>query len=251
MATTERPASGPPGVDGQAAAERLILPSPISLLGTGAANPEHELMAQLRPGVVMMMGDNPALPTMPARPRLLDFYRLRFQEVTRDHLFLSASLAQDAGMDDKVVLACLLHDIANGALLRPDHGYWGAQLIAPYVDEEVAWAVRYHQALRYVPDPAVGYEYPSAYDRYFGPDYELPAYLRRDAEEARRHRWYMTARAVTLFDEYAFDETVQIDPERFDDVIGRHFAQPAEGLGFDASPTAHMWRTMIWPNNFL
>ena len=24
-----------------------------------------------------------------------------------------------------------------------------------------------------------------------------------------------------------------------------------EGLGFDASPVAHMWRTMIWPNNFL
>jgi hypothetical protein len=22
-------------------------------------------------------------------------------------------------------------------------------------------------------------------------------------------------------------------------------------LGFDGSPVAHMWRTMIWPNNFL
>jgi hypothetical protein len=34
-------------------------------------------------------------------------------------------------------------------------------------------------------------------------------------------------------------------------VIGRNFKEPKEGLGFDSSPTAHMWRTMIWPNNFL
>ena len=25
----------------------------------------------------------------------------------------------------------------------------------------------------------------------------------------------------------------------------------AEGLGFDGSPSAHMWRSIIWPNNFL
>jgi hypothetical protein len=37
----------------------------------------------------------------------------------------------------------------------------------------------------------------------------------------------------------------------FTDIIGRHFKQPKEGLGFDGSSTAHMWRTMIWPNNFL
>ena len=39
--------------------------------------------------------------------------------------------------------------------------------------------------------------------------------------------------------------------EEFTDVIGRNFKQPKEGLGFDGSPTAHMWRTIIWPNNFL
>jgi hypothetical protein len=33
--------------------------------------------------------------------------------------------------------------------------------------------------------------------------------------------------------------------------VGRHFRRPAEGLGFDGSSVAHMWRTMIWPNNFL
>ena len=39
--------------------------------------------------------------------------------------------------------------------------------------------------------------------------------------------------------------------EEFTDIIGRNFRQPREGLGFDGGPTAHMWRTMIWPNNFL
>ena len=45
--------------------------------------------------------------------------------------------------------------------------------------------------------------------------------------------------------------TSTIDPGEFEDIVGRHFKQPKEGLGFDNSPTAHMWRTMIWPNNFL
>ena len=38
-----------------------------------------------------------------------------------------------------------------------------------------------------------------------------------------------------------------LDP--FIDIIGRNFKQPKEGLGFDNSPTAHMWRTMMYPDN--
>jgi len=34
-------------------------------------------------------------------------------------------------------------------------------------------------------------------------------------------------------------------------VIGRHFKQPEEGLGFDHSPAAHMWRTINWPTRYL
>ena len=154
--------------------------------------------------------------------------------------------------DEKVVLACLLHDISNACLIRADHGYWGAQMIAPYVDEEVAWAVQYHQALRYFPDESVGYAYPESYVRFFGEDFVPPDYLKRDADHARAHRWYMSARAVTLYDIYFFDDASEMpDPEMFADLIGRHFRRPSKGLGFDGSPTAHMWRTMIWPNNFL
>jgi len=34
-------------------------------------------------------------------------------------------------MEEKVILACLLHDIAVGGLISSDHGYWGAQLVRP------------------------------------------------------------------------------------------------------------------------
>ena len=235
----------------QAGRKRMILPAPVGRLGTDMPDVEPELLRAMDEGAVMMMGDNPALPRMPARPRLLDFFRLRFGDIAFRHLLNSATLARDAGHPETVIMACLLHDLSNGALIRCDHAYWSAQLVAPYVSEEVAWAVRYHQALRFLPDESVGYTYPEAYHRYFGEDFVIPDYIRRDAEHARAHKWYMTSRIITLNDVYAFDSKETFDPEQFTDIIGRNFREPEEGLGFDNSPVAHMWRTMIWPNNFL
>jgi len=235
----------------QSAHKRLILPSPQAWVGTGQDDPEPALLKQLKPGVVMMMGDNPALPRMPKKPTLLDFFHLRFNDIAFRHLLTSANVALAGGHDEKVVLACLLHDLSNGCLIRADHGYWSAQMVAPYVSEEVAWAVKHHQSLRYFEDPSVGYEYPASYHRFFGPDFVPPDYIRQDAEAARQHRWYMTARLVTLNDIYILDNATHTNPDTLIDVIGRNFKQPEEGLGFDGSPVAHMWRTMIWPNNFL
>ena len=138
--------------------ERLILSAPVGRIGTGEAEDEKAVLARLGPGRTMMMGDNPALPKMPDRPRLLDFFRYRMGDITFRHLLQSARLAMEAGHEETVVIACLLHDISNGCLIRADHGYWGAQMIAPYVSEEVAWAVKYHQALRYFADEAAGYD---------------------------------------------------------------------------------------------
>jgi hypothetical protein len=59
----------------------------------------------------------------------------------------------------------------------------------------------------------------------------------------------MEARLITVNDLYAFDPGAQVSLEPFLEIVGRHFRQPKEGLGFDGSPTAHMWRTMIYPNN--
>ena len=73
-----------------------------------------------------------------------------------------ARLAMNAGCDEETVLACLLHDVGL-AVNRPDHGWWGAHLVEPYVSERVSWAIRYHQALRCFADPSVGYAYPEMY----------------------------------------------------------------------------------------
>lgn len=237
----------------QAEHERLAMPQPIgNFTGEGIHEPEPALLKRMvDTGAVFMMGQNPTLPVMPQKPRLLDFFHYRFSDITFRHLLQSAKTALEAGQSETIIIACLLHDISNGALIRSDHGYWGAQMIAPYVSEEVAWAVQHHQALRYFADESVGFKYPDAYNQFFGPDYSPPEYIQKAHRDARNHRWYMTSRLITIYDIYAFQDGVDVDPEMFTDIIARNFKEPAEGLGFDGSPVAHMWRTMIWPNNFL
>jgi predicted HD phosphohydrolase len=84
------------------------------------------------------------------------------------HSLQCAELARDAGADDELQLACLLHDVGRFAVdprlifdkkdratgANPDakgHHDVGADLIAPYVPERVAWLVRMHaDAKRYL-----------------------------------------------------------------------------------------------------
>ena len=108
-----------------------------------------------------------------------------------------------------MVLACLLHDISTIGFIRGDHGYWGAQLVEPYVDEEVTWAIRAHQVLRFYPDESVGYEYPQSYIKTFGADYRPDPYIEEDYKRMRKHKWYMSGRMITVHDIYSFDPNVQ------------------------------------------
>ena len=199
----------------------------------------------------MLMGEDPRLPSLPDKPTLLDFFRCRFAVAPQAHLLQSANLAQKNGLPDKMVLACLLHDIAVAGFIRTDHGYWGAQLVEPYVDEEVSWAIRAHQALRFFPDESVGYAYPDNYRMLFGDDYEPEPYVVAAYEEARNHKWYMSARIICVNDLYSFDPDVHVELDQFEDVVGREFRQPPEGLGNDNTPASHMWRTLRWPCNAL
>ncbi len=185
------------------------------------------------------------LASMPSAPTLLDFFRLRFAPAT--HVLQSADKALSAGLPEAIVLACLLHDVGQ-ALMKADHGWWTAQLFEPYVSEKVAFAIRYHQALRFYPDPANGYEYPALYNLVFGTDYTPPPYIEAAYRHCRDHKWYMAARLITINDLYSFDSNHIVDPEKFTDIIGRNFKQPKEGLGLDNSPSAHMWRTIGNPD---
>jgi hypothetical protein len=233
--------------------EKIVVASALATMGT----PEHftkfdAIVPTSRLGRrTLMMGDDPALPPMSAAPTLIEFFEKRFVPHTVGHMLQSAALALKAGVGEKGVLACLLHDISVAGLIQGDHGYWGAQLIEPYVDEEVAWAIRYHQALRFFPDPDAGYAYPQTYIDLFGADYRPEPYIVADYEYARGHKWYGSARMITVNDLYSFAPDSAATLADFADIIGRHFRQPEEGLGFDNSPVAHMWRSMIWPRNFL
>ena len=200
-----------------------------------------------------LMGDDPRLPRMPIKPNLMDFFRNRLMLDGRgsNHLLQSAKLAKDRGVSEKIVLSCLLHDMSVVCFIRSDHGHWASQLVAPYVDEEVAWAIKHHQSLRFLPAPEFDYEYPKLYAMAFGEEYDPPPYIKAEWDYCANHKWYGSAMQVVLNDLYAFDPDKIVELDEFGDIIGRNFRQPDEGLGFDGSPVAHMWRTMIWPNNFL
>lgn len=230
--------------------ERIVTKSTLFHLADGELKSDSstELMAK-NPGKYFLMGEDPRLPRMPEKPTLVDYFRCRF--ATTSHLLQSATHALKAGHSEKVILACLLHDIGVVSFIRADHGYWGAQMIEPYVDEEVSWAVRTHQALRFFPDEAVGYAYPEMYLKLFGDDYRPEPYIVAEYERARNHKWYMTSRLICVNDIYSFDPNAKVNLDDFVDIIGRNFKQPKEGLGWDSSPSAHMWRTLMWPTRFL
>jgi len=94
------------------------------------------------------------------------------------HALQCAELARDAGADEELTLACLLHDVGRFAVDQTlvfdrvgggraggrghhsarGHHEIGADLIAPYVPERVAWLVRMHaDAKRYLCSTESGY----------------------------------------------------------------------------------------------
>src|SRR6516162_6667855 len=167
------------------------------------------------------------LQPMPARPTFLDFFKLRMEQ-TSNHVLQSANRAKKTGMTEEIILACLLHDTVH-ALIKTDHGYWGAQLYGPYVSEKVTFAIRYHQALRFYEDKEAGYEYPDLYRNMFGAGYKPEKYIEDTYKMVRNHKKYLLPRQVTVNDLYAFDPNVKVTIEPFIDVIGRQFKQPKEG----------------------
>ena len=188
------------------------------------------------------------LEPMPKRPTLIDFFNLRFKTAgAYNHVLQSATRAMKTGMTEEVILACLLHDVVQ-SLIKVDHGWWGAQMFEPYIPEKSTFGVRYHQALRFYADEANGYEYPDLYRRIFGVDYTPEPYIEDTYKMVRKHKLYMESRMVTVNDLYAFDANAVVTMDPFIDIIGRHFKQPKEGLGYDNGPTAHMWRTIINPD---
>lgn len=196
---------------------------------------------------VSTKGNVKRLPAMPKAPTLLDYFQLRFNN-TSNHVLQSANRAMKTGMSEEIIIACLLHDVVQ-EMIKVDHGWWGAQMFEPYLSEKATFAIRYHQALRFYEDKENGYEYPDLYRRVFGEDYKPEPYIEETYKKIRNHKWYLEPRMVTVNDLYAFDPNVHPTIDQFVDIIGRNFKQPKEGLGFDSSPSAHMWRSIAMPDH--
>ena len=194
-------------------------------------------------------GNVKRLPPMPEKPTLLDYFKSALQRNIESRAAERQSRDERTGMSEEIILACLLHDVVQ-ELIKVDHGWWGAQMFEPYVSEKVAFAIRYHQALRFYEDTANGYEYPDLYRTIFGEDYKPEPYIEATYKMVRKHKWYLEAadgdgeRSVRI-------RTRSVNPkiEQFIDIIGRNFKQPKEGLGFDNSPSAHMWRSIATPDH--
>ena len=189
----------------------------------------------------------PVLDRMPAQPTLVDFFNHRFTVPSVEHCLKCAKHALDEGQDEVFVFASLVHDIVM-TLFKGDHAWWGYQLIGPYVDERVAWAVRYHQALRFLDDPETDYTMPELYNCVFGKDYVPEPYIQQAQKEALAHEWYIHARMITVNDLYGFTPGPQPVVEDFVDIIGRNWKQPQEGLGYDNTSASHMWRALLDPD---
>lgn len=63
------------------------------------------------------------------------------------HVLQCATRAEAEGADDDWIAACLIHDI--GDVLAPfTHGDFAAEIIKPFVSEEVTWVVRHHPSFQ-------------------------------------------------------------------------------------------------------
>lgn len=103
------------------------------------------------------------------------------------HVLQCATRAYRDGASDEWIVAALLHDI--GDLLAPyTHGQVAAEILRPFVSDEVAWVVRHHGLFQ------------SRYNKRL-PDAERQAYL-----EYKDHPYFaMAIRFTEKWDQNSFD----------------------------------------------
>ena len=71
-------------------------------------------------------------------------------KVTRlEHALQSATRARRDGADDDWVVATLLHDIGDG-LAPQNHDRFAAEVLRPFVREEVTWVIEHHGAFQMI-----------------------------------------------------------------------------------------------------
>jgi predicted HD phosphohydrolase len=141
--------------------------------------------------------------------RSLGAVRCGFEVDQLEHALQTATRAERAGADDDVVVAALCHDIGK-AISEPNHPAVAAELLRPYVRDEVAWMVEVHQDFQ-------------------GRHYY--AHLGKDPDARARHRGHpsyaLAERFADEWDQAAFDPDYPTEPlDHFEPLVRRTFAAP-------------------------
>ena len=126
------------------------------------------------------------------------------------HCLQTATLAERAGADEELVLASLCHDIGK-AVSVPNHPRIAAEILRPYVREEVRWAIEVHQDFQ-----------GRHYYHHLGGD-------RSARDQYRGHPSYALAeRFADEWDQIAFDPAYDTLPlSHFEPLVREKFANPA------------------------
>ena len=125
------------------------------------------------------------------------------------HCLQTATLAERAGADDEIVVAAVCHDIGK-AVSVPNHPRIAAEILRPYVRDEVYQMILVHQDFQ-----------GRHYYHHFGGDPNA-----RDQYEGQP--WYdLAAEFADDWDQTAFDPDYDTEPlEHFEALVMELFARP-------------------------
>ena len=126
------------------------------------------------------------------------------------HCLQTATLAERAGADDEVVVAALCHDIGK-AVSVPNHPRIAAEILRPYVRDEVYKMILVHQDFQ-----------GRHYYHHFGGD---PNARETHREELTPDEFALAARFADEWDQIAFDPDYDTLPlPHFEDKVRQVFA---------------------------
>ncbi len=132
-------------------------------------------------------------------------------KITRlEHALQSAARAEREGADTDWVVATLLHDIGDG-LAPQNHDRMAAEIIRPFVREEVTWVVEHHGAFQMV---------------YYAHHYD--GWNQYEREKYNQHPYYQTCiDFCERWDQSSFDPDYDTPPlEHFESRVREVFARP-------------------------
>jgi predicted HD phosphohydrolase len=127
------------------------------------------------------------------------------------HCLQTATLAERAGADEEVVVAALCHDIGK-AVSVPNHPRIAAEILRPYVRDEVYKMILVHQDFQ-----------GRHYYQHFGGD---PDAREKHRDELTSNEWTLAEQFADEWDQIAFDPDYDTLPlSHFEPLVRKVFAQ--------------------------